>query len=55
MFKNELDKISNLKHPNVLQTYAIFEDTRYVHILNEECRGGSLMDHILSLEYLTET
>lgn len=34
--KNELDKINQLRHPNVLHVHAIYEDTRYAHIVHEE-------------------
>jgi len=33
-------------HPNVIKLYEIFEDSRYIYLIMEECNGGELFQRI---------
>lgn len=46
-FKLEIDIMIQVDHPNIIKLYEIFEDSRYVYLIMEECTGGELFDRIL--------
>lgn len=54
VLKRELDNLHNLKHPNILLTYEIYEDDKYLHVVCEECKGGSLLDLIMKDTFISE-
>ena len=35
-----------LDHPHIISLYEIYEDEKYIHMVTEECDGGSLDDMI---------
>lgn len=45
-FKLEIELMIKLDHPNVIKLFEIFEDSRYIYLIMEECTGGQLFDHI---------
>lgn len=53
-FKQEIEILQQLDHPNVLKLYEYFEDHRNVYLITEVCRGGELFDRIIEAEYFAE-
>ena len=43
---NEVNILSKLSHPNIMQIYEIFDDNTNIYIVSEYCKGGELFDII---------
>ena len=43
---NEVNVLSKLSHPNIMQIYEMFDDNSNVYIVSEYCKGGELFDII---------
>ena len=48
-FKNEINILSKMDHPNIIRLYEIFEDDRYISLIMELCKGGELFKKINEL------
>ena len=48
-FKNEINILSKVDHPNIIRLYEIFEDERYISLIMEFCQGGELFQKINEL------
>ena len=48
-FKNEINVLSKVDHPNIIRLYEIFEDERYISLIMEFCQGGELFQKINEL------
>ena len=48
-FKNEINILSKMDHPNIIRLYEIFEDDRYISLIMELCKGGELFTKINEL------
>ena len=48
-FRNEINILSKVDHPNIIRLFEIFEDNRYISIIMELCEGGNLFDKINEL------
>ena len=48
-FKNEINILSKVDHPNIIRLYEIFEDNRYISLIMELCEGGDLFSKINDL------
>lgn len=35
-----------IDHPNIIKLYEVYEDSRYIYLIMEECTGGELFDRI---------
>ena len=46
-FKDEINIMSRCDHPNIIQLFEIFEDSRYIDLVMEQCLGGSLFDRLI--------
>ena len=46
-FKNEINIMSKVDHPNIVKIREIFEDQRYYQIIMEEIKGGSVFDRFI--------
>lgn len=42
--KRELDILMVVDHPNIIRYYESYEDDRYIHIVQELCTGGDILD-----------
>ena len=45
-FKNEINVLSKMDHPNIIRLYEIFEDDRHISLIMEHCTGGELFTKI---------
>lgn len=54
-FKNEIDIMKELDHPNVIKLFETFEDARYVYLVMEYCEGGELFDKIIDAGKFSES
>ena len=43
----EVEILSRLNHPNIMQIYEFYDDNKYFYIISEYCRGGELFDTII--------
>ena len=43
---NEINVLSKLSHPNIMQIYEIFDDNTNIYIVSEYCTGGELFEII---------
>ena len=48
-FKNEINILSKLDHPNIIKLYEVFENNRYINLIIEECTGGDFVNKISEL------
>ena len=46
-FKNEINVMSKVDHPNIVKIREIYEDQRYYQIVMEEIDGGSVFDRFI--------
>ena len=44
--KRELDILMLVDHPNIIKFYESYEDDRYIHMVQELCTGGDLLDRL---------
>jgi len=42
--KRELEILMLVDHPNIIRYYESYEDDRYIHIVQELCTGGDILD-----------
>ena len=46
-FRDEINIMSKCDHPNIIKLCEVYEDSRYIELVMEQCLGGSLLDHLL--------
>lgn len=46
--------MKNLRHPNIVQLYEMFEDQKYIYLVMEFVEGKSLFDWFAEKENLSE-
>ena len=46
-FNREIEILIKTDHPNIIKLYEVFEDSRFLYLIMEECTGGELFDRIL--------
>jgi calcium-dependent protein kinase len=42
----EVEILSKLSHPNIMQVYEFYEDSTIFYIVSEYCSGGELFDYL---------
>lgn len=47
MVKREIENLRVLDHPQIIKLHDIFEDSLYLHIVMDYCKGGDLMEFII--------
>ena len=53
-FHLEVEILSKLAHPNIMQIYEFYEDSKNFYIVSELCSGGELFDKISDQGIFTE-
>ena len=46
-FKNEIEILSKMDHPNIIKLFEVFEDNKFFYLINDLCTGGELLDRIV--------
>ena len=44
--RREISILHDLEHPHIVQLVEVFEDTKYIHVVQELCRGGELYQRV---------
>ena len=44
--RREISILNDLEHPHIVQLVEVFEDTKYIHVVQELCRGGELYQRV---------
>ena len=47
LFKNEIEILKKLDHPNLLKIYEFYEDAKRYYLVTELCSGKELFDEII--------
>jgi len=47
-FRDEVDIMAQMDHPNIIKCYEAYEDREYFYIVTELCTGGELFDRLTS-------
>lgn len=50
----EVEILSKLSHPNIMQIYEFYDDNKNFYIISELCKGGELYEMIIKKGFLTE-
>lgn len=50
----EVDILSKLSHPNIMQIYEFYDDAKHFYIVSEVCSGGELFEQISEKGNFTE-
>lgn len=53
-FRNEIDTLKELDHPNILRIFETFEDDKNYFVVTEFCDGGELFEEIIEWGKFTE-
>ncbi|CAD7954364.1 unnamed protein product [Amoebophrya sp. A120] len=53
-FREEIDLMKRLDHPNIIRLFETFEDHKNIYLILELCTGGELFDAIVSAGFLME-
>jgi calcium-dependent protein kinase len=48
VLKREIEILKEVKHPNIIELFEVYEDERYLHLITELCTGGELFDRIIA-------
>jgi len=46
LLAQELNILLSVDHPNIVKFYEVYYDDRYVHIVEEWCKGGELYQYL---------
>ena len=47
MLRREVEILKTVKHPNIVEIVAVYDEPNYLHIVSELCTGGELFDAVL--------
>jgi len=53
-FKQEIEIMKMMDHPNIIKLFESFEDQRNIYLVMELCLGGELFDRIIELGHFSE-
>ena len=54
LLEREITILRTMDHPNIINFYETYQDSKYLYIVMEYCSGGDLMDKILQKTHLEE-
>ena len=54
LFYEEIDKIKELDHPNIIKLYEWYEDDKNIYFVTEICKGGELLMKLEKFGNLSE-
>ena len=54
LLEREITILRSMDHPNIINFYETFQDSKYLYIVMENCCGGDLMDHLCHKNHLDE-
>jgi serine/threonine protein kinase len=46
LLRREIASLEGLHHPHVIELQAVYEESRYIHIVTELCTGGELYERV---------
>jgi len=46
--KTEIETLRTVDHPNIIKLLEVYEDDKYIHIIQQLCLGGELFEHIIN-------
>jgi calcium-dependent protein kinase len=46
LLKRSLGKMHSLNHPNIIEYYETYENSKYMYLVMEYCEGGELIEEI---------
>jgi serine/threonine protein kinase len=52
--QDEIMVLEELKHPNIIRLYDVFEEKQYYYLVTEKMSGGELFDRIVQKSYYNE-
>ena len=52
--RDEIDVLKELKHPNIIRLYDVFDESQFYYLVTECLFGGELFDRIVSKSYYSE-
>lgn len=53
--QNEINVLSQLDHPNVVRLFEVFNDEKFLCMVQEHMKGGTLYDMIKERHHLSES
>lgn len=53
-FINEVNALKQLDHPNIIKLFEVYEEDKYVYLVQEMWWGGELYDQIVNQQYFSE-
>lgn len=54
MFENEISILRSMDHPNIINFYETYQDSKYYYTVMEYCSGGELMDKLIEKNFFPE-
>ena len=54
LLESEITILRKMDHPNIINFYETYQDSKYLYIVMEYCSGGDLMDKLLQKTHLEE-
>ncbi|CAD8127298.1 unnamed protein product [Paramecium sonneborni] len=55
MIQEEFEILRKMDHPNIVRFYEMYEDDMFIYFVMEHCKGGNLLERVLSKGSFDET
>lgn len=52
--KDEIEILQELRHPNIIRLYDVFDEREFYYLVTEKMMGGELFDRIVQKSYYNE-
>jgi len=53
-FRQEIEVMKTLDHPNIIKLYETYEDQKNIYLIMEMATGGELFDRVVSVKFFSE-